>query len=202
MFGNESEYERRTLFNSREEKDIEFVCVKSVREVIVSTVKDLKGNDPLSPVANFTNDTLSLLISGDKGGKYTKLIFQVLNCKGTHSVKRAKILGIYPGKDKYINTQAIFGPLISELQILNQAHIEELFYFTSLSLSGVHGNADKENLKEVTANQGDAPSREDITSNTSPGNHMQCNHQCMCWSDSYSKEIVSLHCTDCAKTSG
>ena len=180
MSGNKFEYERGTFFNSREQKDIEFVHVKSVREVIVSTVKDLKRNNILFPVASFTNDTLSLLVSGDKGGKYTKLILQVLNCKGAHSVKRAKILRIYPGKNNYINTQAIFGPLISDLEILNQAHVEELSYFTSLSLSGVHGNANKENMKEVAANQGDTISREDITSNTSLGNHMQCNDQCMC----------------------
>ena len=58
---------------------------------------------------------LWVLLTGDKGGKSTKLLLQFLNCKEQHSIHTACLLAIYEGdKDNYQCIQKVFGPVIEE----------------------------------------------------------------------------------------
>ena len=66
---------------------------------------------------NIPENVLWVLLSGDKGGKSTKLLLQFLNCKEQHSVNTARLLAIFEGdKDNYEWIQKVFGPVIDETQ--------------------------------------------------------------------------------------
>lgn len=56
----------------------------------------------LSKKSNIPENTLWVLLSGNQGGKFTKLLLQCLNCNEQHSVHTAPLLAIYEGdKDNY-----------------------------------------------------------------------------------------------------
>ena len=95
---------------------IEFVRVKDVKEVVQHTVSELYKCKQLMNLDNVPPETLWLHISGDKGGKSTKLILQVINSKERHSIKFAKLLGFFEGKDSQDNIQKVFGGLLKDLQ--------------------------------------------------------------------------------------
>ena len=95
---------------------VHFVRVKSVKNVVIKTVQDLATENLLVHLSNNRKRTLWLLICGDEGGASTKLIFQIVNSSVCHSVKHARFLGLYSGKDNREYTEAIFGPLNAQLK--------------------------------------------------------------------------------------
>ena len=82
---------------------IDFVRVSDVREVIKGMVNDLQAAEKLITLSNLDADTLWLHVSGDKGGKTTKLILQVISANDRHSIQQAKLLGLFEGKDSRNN---------------------------------------------------------------------------------------------------
>ena len=75
---------------------------------------------------NLPSDTLWLHVSGDKGGKSTKLMLQIINSHDRHSIKKAKLLGLFEGgTDNRYNIDQAFGSLLYELQTV-AANIADL----------------------------------------------------------------------------
>ena len=59
----------------------------------------------------------SLLICGDKGGSSTEIIRQFTDSEASHSVRTAKLLGIYQGgKESRENIQTAFSPIFAQLE--------------------------------------------------------------------------------------
>ena len=55
---------------------------------------------------------ISLLVCGDNGGSSTEILCQFTNSQASHSMKTAKLLGIYQGsKESRENIQTAFGPI-------------------------------------------------------------------------------------------
>ena len=70
-------------------------------------------------------DAISLVICGDKGGSSTKIICQFTDSEASHSVRTAKLLGIYQGgKDSRANIQTAFGPIFAQLEKLQKSFAE------------------------------------------------------------------------------
>ena len=113
-------------FNAEDGKQVSFVRVKDIREVITQVVSDMYKSNNLCYLNNLPSDTLWLHVSGDKGGKSTKLMLQIINSHDRHSIKKAKLLGLFEGgTDNRYNIDQAFGSLLHELQTV-AANIADL----------------------------------------------------------------------------
>lgn len=96
---------------------VSVIRVADVREVIRETCNELITSGLFEPLTNADEDMLWLHVSGDKGGKSTKLVLQVLNAKNRQSVTSARLLGMFEGdKDSRHNVGIAFGPIFDALQ--------------------------------------------------------------------------------------
>ena len=94
-----------------------FVRVTNISDVITKTVAQLNESGLLMKKSNIPENVLWALLTGDKGGKSTKLLLQFLNCKEQHSVRTARLLAIFEGgKDNYECIKEVFGPVIEATQ--------------------------------------------------------------------------------------
>ena len=92
-----------------------FLRVANLSDVIKKTVTQLNESGALDKKGNIPDNVLWVLLSGDKGGKSTKLLLQFLNCNDPHSVHTARLLAIFEGdKDNYECIEKVFGPVINE----------------------------------------------------------------------------------------
>lgn len=104
-------------FESSSGKKVSFVRVTNMSDVIAKTVAQLNESGLLMKKSNIPENVLWALLSGDKGGKSTKLLLQFLNCKEQHSVRTARLLAIFEGdKDNYECIKEVFGPVIEATQ--------------------------------------------------------------------------------------
>ena len=105
-------------FESSFGKKVSFVRVTNMSDVITKTLAQLNESGLLMNKSNIPENVLWALLSGEKGGKSTKLLLQFLNCKEQHSVRTALLLAIFEGdKDNYYECiQAVFGPVIQATQ--------------------------------------------------------------------------------------
>lgn len=102
-------------FESSNGKKVSFVRVANVSDVVKKSVSQLSESGYLAEKCNIPKNLLWVLLTGDKGGKSTKLLLQFLNCKEQHSIHTARLLAIYEGdKDNYECMQKVFGPVIEE----------------------------------------------------------------------------------------
>ena len=93
----------KIYLNSMGEKSqfITVIFVKDLIQYISSIVEDLEKQKKLQ-FENF-DDNLWLLFSGDKGGKHTKVHFEVINCSNAGSVYNVHIFAMYEGSDSHSN---------------------------------------------------------------------------------------------------
>lgn len=107
------EYEGATFIgDSQGNPKVSVVRVADIREVIKQTTEELIRGGLFEPLSNVAKDELWLHVSGDKGGKSTKLILQVLNAKNRQSVISARLLAMFEGdKDSRHNVGIAFGPI-------------------------------------------------------------------------------------------
>lgn len=113
-------------FESSSGKKVSFVRVTNISDVITKTVAQLNESGLLLKKSNIPENVLWALLSGDKGGKSTKLLLQFLNCKEQHSVRTARLLAIFEGdKDNYECIKEVFGPVIEATQKV-LANVSEL----------------------------------------------------------------------------
>ena len=97
-------------------KKINFLRVSDVADLLKKPVETLNSQNILCFDQN-NPKTLRLLICGDKGGSSTKILCEFLNCKASHSVKTARLLGIFEGaKDNQENNETIFGPVLEQIE--------------------------------------------------------------------------------------
>ena len=110
----EFEYEYGN-FESATGKKVSFVRVANISDVLKRSVSQLNDSHFLVKKSNIPNNVLWVLLTGDKGGKSTKLLMQFLNCNEQHSVHTARLLAIFEGdKDNYECLERVFGPVIDE----------------------------------------------------------------------------------------
>lgn len=116
----EFEYECGEFVTSSEKK-VSFIRVSNFTDVLTQTVEELKQSRHLISHSNIPDNVLWTLFTGDKGGKSTKLLLQILNCKEQHSVHCARLLAIFEGdKDSYECLEKVFKPIIDEaIQVLS-----------------------------------------------------------------------------------
>ena len=96
-------------------KKFPFLKVANISEVIKQSVAQLNQSGFLVKKSNIPNHVLWVLLTGDKGGKSTKLLLQFLSCNEQHSVRAARLLAIFQGdKDNYECIEKVFGPVIAE----------------------------------------------------------------------------------------
>ena len=113
-------------FESSSGKKVSFVRVTNMSEVIAKTVAQLNESGLLMKKSNIPENVLWALLSGDKGGKSTKLLLQFLNCKEQHLVRTVRLLAIFEGdKDNYECIKEVFGPVIEATQNV-LANVSEL----------------------------------------------------------------------------
>ena len=62
-------------------KKVSFVRVTNISDILTKTVAQLNESGLLMKKSNIPENVLWALLSGDKGGKSTKLLLQVLNSK-------------------------------------------------------------------------------------------------------------------------
>ena len=102
-------------FESSNGKKVSFVRVANVSDLVKKSVTQLSESGFLAELSNIPKNLLWVLLTGDKGGKSTKLLLQFLNCKEQHSIHTARLLAIYEGdKDNYQCMQKVFGPVIED----------------------------------------------------------------------------------------
>lgn len=102
-------------FASSTGKQVSFVRVTNVSDVVKKSVNQLNESGFFVEKSNIPKNLLWVLLTGDKGGKSTKLLLQFLNCKEQHSIHTARLLAIFEGdKDNYQCIQKVFGPVIEE----------------------------------------------------------------------------------------
>ena len=102
-------------FESSTGKDVSFVRVADVYDVVKKSINGLNESGFFVEKSNIPKNLLWVLLTGDKGGKSTKLLLQFLNCKEQHSIQTARLLAIFEGdKDNYQCIQKVFGPVIEE----------------------------------------------------------------------------------------
>ena len=112
---------------------VSFLRVSNVSDVVQKSVTQLNESGMLVEKSNIPKNVLWVLLTGDKGGKSTKLLLQFLNCKEQHSVHTARLLAIYEGdKDNYECIEKVFGPVIDETKRV-LANISELDLRVDLS---------------------------------------------------------------------
>ena len=110
----EFEYEYGN-FESATGKKVSFVRVANISDVLKRSVSQLNDSHFLVKKSNIPNNVLWVLLTGDKGGKSTKLLMQFLNCNEQHSVHTARLLAIFEGdKDNCECLERVFGPVIDE----------------------------------------------------------------------------------------
>jgi len=115
-------------FETSTDKKVSFIRVSNFTDVLVQSVKELKESGQLIHQSNIPDNVLWTLFTGDKGGKSTKLLLQILNCKEQHSVMSACLLAIFEGdKDSYECLEKVFKPIIDEA-------IKVLSYISNLSI--------------------------------------------------------------------
>ena len=116
----EFEYESGN-FESSNGKKVSFIRVANVSDVVKKSVTQLNESGFFVEKSNIPRNLLWVLLTGDKGGKSTKLLLQFLNCKEQHSIRTARLLAIYEGdKDNYQCIQKVFGPVIeATMQVLS-----------------------------------------------------------------------------------
>lgn len=120
-------------FKSSTGKKVSFLRVSNVSDVVQKSVTQLNESGMLVEKSNIPKNVLWVLLTGDKGGKSTKLLLQFLNCKEQHSVHTARLLAIYEGdKDNYECIEKVFGPVIDETKRV-LANISELDLRVDLS---------------------------------------------------------------------
>lgn len=124
-----------------------FVRVANISDVITKTVAQLNESVLLVRKNNIPQNVLWVLLSGDKGGKSTKLLLQFLNCKEQHSVHTARLLAIFEGdKDNYECVKEVFGPVIDKTQKV-LANVSELNL--KVNLPKCDSSRNKTNGKQV-----------------------------------------------------
>ena len=102
-------------FETSTDKKVSLIRVSNFTDVLVQSVKELKESCQLIHQSNIPDNVLWTLFTGDKGGKSTKLLFQILNCKEQHSVMSAHLLAIFEGdKDNFECLEKVFKPIIDE----------------------------------------------------------------------------------------
>ena len=117
----EFEYECISFQDTTNDKGntIHTIRATNVRDVINRTVKGLQDSGQLETLTNCPRETLWIHISGDKGGKSTKLMMQIINSSNRHSIKSAKLLGMFEGgKDNRNNIEMAFTPIFEQLKEL------------------------------------------------------------------------------------
>ena len=96
-------------------KKASFVRVANVSDVVKKSVTQLNESGFFVEKSNIPKNLLWVLLTGDKGGKSTKLLLQFLNCNDQHSIHTARLLAIYDGdKNNYQCIQKVFDPVIEE----------------------------------------------------------------------------------------
>ena len=94
-----------------------FLRVVNIADVIKKSVHQLNVSGLLVKKSKVRDNVLWILLSGDKGGKSTKLLLQFLNCNEQHSVCSARLLAIFKGdKDSYQCMEKGFGPVITAVK--------------------------------------------------------------------------------------
>ena len=74
-------------FKSSSGKAVFFLRVINIADVIKKSVHQLNASGLLVKKSNVPDNVLWILLSGDKGGKSTKLLLQFLNCKWLYHIK-------------------------------------------------------------------------------------------------------------------
>ena len=98
-------------------KTAHFLRVKSVQEVVKTTMKRLAATGELTIHSNLPHNCLWLILAGDKGGSSTKLMLVFLNAKKQHSVNTGQLLGLFQGcKDSREAIEIVFGPLYQQAE--------------------------------------------------------------------------------------
>ncbi|XP_072046234.1 uncharacterized protein [Amphiura filiformis] len=113
------EYECISFNDANTGKPIHAIRAANVNDVITRTLELLQERNQLELLDNNDDDTLWIHISGDKGGKATKILLQVVNASNRHSIKSAKMLGMFEGgKDSRENIELAFKPIFDQIQEL------------------------------------------------------------------------------------
>ena len=81
-------------FESSNGKKVSFVRVANVSDVVKKSVSQLSESGYLAEKINIPKKLLWVVLTGDKGGKSTKLLLQFLNCKEQHSIHTARLLAV------------------------------------------------------------------------------------------------------------
>ena len=104
-------------FKSSSGKTVSFLRVVNITDVIKKSVHQLNASGLVVKKSNVPDNVLWILLSGDKGGKSTKLLLQFRNCNEQHSVRSARLLAIFEGdKDSYECMEKVFGPVITAVK--------------------------------------------------------------------------------------
>ena len=113
------EYECVSFSDDATGKTIHAIRATDVADVIVTAVEHLRKTQQLQFVDNLSPETLWVHISGDKGGRSTKLMLQIINASNRHSIKSARVLGMFEGgKDSRHNIEMAFTPVFNQLKEL------------------------------------------------------------------------------------
>ena len=95
-------------FTNKAGEVVTFLRVTDVEQFCKSSLEDLKKSGLISKDHN----NIHLLVCGDKGGDTTKIIGQFTDSLKSHSVRNAKLFGIYQGsKENRENIENAFGPI-------------------------------------------------------------------------------------------
>ena len=73
--------------------------VTDVKSLVSQMINELIESGNLKDVENLGPDTLGLLLAGDKGSDTIKLLVEVLKTFECQSIRNAKLVGIYEGKE-------------------------------------------------------------------------------------------------------
>ena len=92
-----------------------FVRVTDVKSPVSQTINELIESGSLKDVENLGPDTLGLPLAGDKGSDTTRLLVEVLNTFECQSIRNAKLVGIYEGKETRESIEAVCGKLIRDM---------------------------------------------------------------------------------------
>ena len=81
-------------------KTAHFVRITDIKTVYKRMVQELVNTNSTEYLKHLDPNTLYIWLTGDKGGDSTKLLLQILNSDFSHSVRFAKLIGIYEGDKK------------------------------------------------------------------------------------------------------
>ena len=139
-----------------EQINVSFVRVTDVKSPVSQMINEMIESGSLKDVENLGPDTLGLLLAGDKGSDTTRLFVEVLNTFECQSIRNAKLVGIYEGKETRESIEAVFGKLIRD--ILDLASEIESFKLRShnvcskLLTNGSNDDKRKNNILEGNTN--------------------------------------------------